>query len=181
MYSQAHFKGCDIALAAFELAAKNIAGLELKAFGETTPSHPLPLPRNAEFHLKPRQKEIAAIYASCDAWLFASRSEGFGLPVLEAMGCRTPVIGTPTGVAPEALAGGAGILIKPEDVHDMAAAIERVSRMNDADWREMSETAAANARRYTWEDSSRRFEAALLAPAPPPRPRKRRARARSKS
>ncbi|MGC8714943.1 MAG: glycosyltransferase [Leptodesmis sp.] len=49
-------------------------------------------------------------YSACDAWLFPSRYEAVGLPILEAMACRTPVIGTPAGIAPEMLSDGAGIL-----------------------------------------------------------------------
>ena len=70
----------------------------------------MPLPRDTEFHLRPPQDRIRDIYSKCDAWLFGSRSEGFGLPILEAMACRTPVIGTPAGAAPELLGDGRGIL-----------------------------------------------------------------------
>jgi len=44
------------------------------------------------------------------------------LPILEAMACRTPVIGTPAGPAPELLGAGGGILVRPEDPADMAMA-----------------------------------------------------------
>lgn len=162
MYSLAQFKGCDIALAAYGLARRNIHGLELRCFGEQPPHETLPLPEDAEFDLKPTQARIAEIYASCDAWLFASRSEGFGLPVLEAMSCRTPVIGTPTGVAPEAIEEQhSGVLVKPEDPQDMAVAIERVARLKDPEWREMSDAAYRVAARYTWEGSANLFEAEL--------------------
>lgn len=162
MYSAAHFKGCDIALAAYELASKNIPGLELVCFGESAPFETLPLPGDAQFELKPTQQRIAEIYRNCDAWLFASRSEGFGLPVLEAMACRTPVIGTPTGVAPEAIGDhGSGMLVKPEDPREMAIAIERIARLKDADWRQMSDAAHRVAARYTWEHSAKLFEAEL--------------------
>ena len=164
MYSPAHFKGCDVALRAFALAARNIPGLSLQSFGEHAPTDVLPLPVGAEFRLKPPPKDIVRIYASCDAWLFASRSEGFGLPVLEAMACRTPVIGTPAGVAPEAIGadGSAGALVKPDDPGDMAIAIERLCRLKDPEWRTMSDNAHAVAARYTWEASAAMMESILL-------------------
>jgi hypothetical protein len=44
----------------------------------------------------------------------------------------------------------------------MAEAIERVCRMGEAEWRAMSDRAYAHVSRYTWEDATDRFEAALL-------------------
>ena len=121
MYSLAQFKGSDIGLRAYELAAKAIPDLRLVMFGHDAP--PQPLGPQVQFTRQPPQEKLREIYAQCDAWLFTSRLEGFGLPLLEAMACRTPVIATPAGAAPELLAGGGGILVKPEDPQDMANAI----------------------------------------------------------
>ena len=95
------------------------------------------------------------------AWLFASRTEGYGLPLLEAMACRTPVIGTPAGAAPELIAGGGGLLVEPESPEAMAAAIVQVVRMTDEQWRTMSDAAHATAAGYRWDASAARFEEAL--------------------
>src|SRR5438067_3010988 len=152
MYSQARFKGCDIALRAYEVAKSQIPNLKLVAFGAQEPNATLPLPDGARYVKDPAQDEIRGIYSDCDAWLFASRSEGFGLPILEAMACRTPVIATPAGAAPELLASGGGILVKPEDPQEMARAIERICAMDDASWRALSQIAHDTATRYTWDD-----------------------------
>jgi glycosyltransferase involved in cell wall biosynthesis len=161
MYSMTRFKGVDLALDAFALAARNIPGLRLVCFGEYPPRAELPLPPETEYHQNPRQDLMKQIYGKCDAWLFASRSEGFGLPILEAMGCRTPVIGTPTGAAPELIAEGGGVLVKPEDPHDMACAIERISRLHDGPWRELSDKAYQTAQKHSWDDAARLFELTL--------------------
>lgn len=161
MYSQVYWKGCDISLKAFSLAAEKIPNLRLIAFGTQSPSPELQLPPGTEYALCPAQNTIKDLYAKCDAWLFGSRSEGFGMPILEAMACRTPVIGTPAGAAVELLADCAGILVKPEDPEDMARAIERVCKFSDAEWRKMSDTAYAKATSYTWDDATNMFEAAL--------------------
>jgi glycosyltransferase involved in cell wall biosynthesis len=161
LYTPARWKGCDVALRAFDLAKQRVPDLRMVAFGSSQPQPRLPLPDGAEFAYQPPQDRIKDFYAKCDAWLFASRLEGFGLPILEAMACRTPVIGTPAGAAPELLEGGAGILVKPEDPNDMANAIERVARMNGEEWRAMSDLAYDRATRYTWDDATDRFEAAL--------------------
>ncbi|MCS7035000.1 MAG: glycosyltransferase family 4 protein [Phycisphaerae bacterium] len=161
MFARAAFKGCDIALTAFQMAARNVPGLTLRVFGEKPPAPPLLLPAGATFEQRPSQQRIAEIYSSCDAWLFASRSEGFGLPVLEAMACRTPVIGTPAGIAPEVLPEGGGVLVRPEDSADMAVAIERISRMKQPEWQAMSSAAFQTAKQFTWERSALMMQAIL--------------------
>ncbi|MGB3265096.1 MAG: glycosyltransferase family 4 protein [Microcoleus sp.] len=161
MYSTIYWKGTDIALKAFSLAAEKIPNLRLVAFGTDAPSSDLPLPTNAEYVIQPDQDKIKDYYSKCDAWLLASRSEGFGLPIIEAMACRTPVISTPAGAAPEILSGRSGILVKPEDPEEMAQAIERICQLPNAQWRAMSEVAYAKVVNYTWEDATTHFEAGL--------------------
>ncbi|MBL1173904.1 glycosyltransferase family 4 protein [Pantanalinema sp. GBBB05] len=161
MYSKAPWKGCDVSLKAFEIAAQRIPNLQLVALSSHALVDHLPLPPNTEFCFQPPQQTLKDIYARCDAWLFGSRSEGFGLPILEAMACRTPVIGTPAGAAPELLADGAGILVNMDDPEAMANAIERIYQMSDAEWQQMSNRAYRQASSYTLEDATDRFEAAL--------------------
>ena len=161
MYSRVPWKGCDISVKAFSLAAQKIPNLRLVAFGTKEPSADFPLPNETEYHCHPEPHTIKGIYAKCDAWLFGRRLEGFGLPILEAMACRTPVIGTPAGAAPELLNDGAGILVKPEDPEDMARAIERICTMPENDWRAMSDKAYSKTTSYTWNDATDLFEQAL--------------------
>lgn len=161
LYSITPWKGCDVSLKAFSLAAQKIPNLRLVAFGASSPSPNLPLPAGTEYACKLSQNTLKDVYAKCDAWLFGSRLEGFGLPILEAMACRTPVIGTPAGAAPELLSDGAGILVKPEDSEDMARAIERICQLPDTEWQAMSDAAYAKATGYTWEDATELYEASL--------------------
>lgn len=154
-------KGTDIALDAIRIARKAIPNLRLMAYGPDRPIHSLPLPPDTFYTYQATDEQIRQIYASCDAWLFSSRLEGFGLPILEAMACRTPVIGTPVGAAPELLTNGAGLLVQPEDPHDMAKAIEHIYELSDSEWRRISDTAYAQATSYTWDDATDLFEEAL--------------------
>ena len=124
---------------------KTIPKLKLIAFGTQSPNGTIPLPHDTHFTREPSQELIPRLYSSCDAWLFASRSEGFGLPLLEAMACRTPVIATPAGAAPELLHPGGGILINPNDPQMMADAI-RGCVGDDTTWRVMSDVARADHR-----------------------------------
>jgi glycosyltransferase involved in cell wall biosynthesis len=155
-------KGCDISLKAIEIARRDIPDLKLVAFSSLTPSRELPLPADCDFSARVPNERLKDIYGRCDAWLFGTRIEGFGLPILEAMACRTPVIGTPAGAAPELIGQGGGYLVRPEDPGDMAAAIGRIMALPDAEWRAMSDIAYATASRYSWDDATDRFEAALI-------------------
>jgi glycosyltransferase involved in cell wall biosynthesis len=111
--------------------------------------------------MRPAQDQIKNIYGKCDVWLVGSRSEGFGLPILEAMACRTPVISTPTGAAPELTAPGGGVLVPMDDPSAMAKEIQRIVQLPDEQWRAMSDIAHQTATKYTWEDATTLFEAAL--------------------
>jgi glycosyltransferase involved in cell wall biosynthesis len=168
MYSAVPFKGCDVSLRAYDLARERIPNLRLVSFGNRQPIPNMPLPSGTDYTMQPPQDRLKDIYARCDAWLFASRSEGFGLPLLEAMACRTPVIATPTGAAPELVAPGGGVLVPIEDPRTMAREIERITRLPPDQWRAMSDAAHATATRYTWDDAASQFETALqrLMPSP---------------
>lgn len=154
-------KGCDIAIKAIEIARQTIPDLQVVSYGpgDSDPELPLP-PGTRHWRFAPDEK-LRDIYASCDAWLFSSRKEGFGLPILEAMACRTPVIATPAGAAPELVGQGGGILVKPEDPHDMAAAIVRIMRMPEPQWTGMSDKAHATVTHYTWDNATDLFERSL--------------------
>jgi glycosyltransferase involved in cell wall biosynthesis len=64
--------------------------------------------------------ELAALYSGAEFLFYASTSEGFGFPVLEAMACGCPVV-TSRGTVLEELGGTAAVLVDPRDVGDMAA------------------------------------------------------------
>ena len=155
-------KGVDITIEAIRLARQQRPELKVVAFGSEKPQPDLQLPPGTKYHLRAPEQKLKEIYGQCDAWLFGTRKEGFGLPILEAMACRTPVIGTPAGAAPELLEPGGGILIGMEDPRAMADAILRVCSMHSTDWRVMSDAAHATANRWTWDDATDQFEAALV-------------------
>jgi glycosyltransferase involved in cell wall biosynthesis len=77
---------------------------------------------NARFLGYLRGKELAAAYASADAFVYASETETMGNVVLEAMACGCPVIAPHAGGIPSLLAHGqTGFLYRPRDVQDAVA------------------------------------------------------------
>lgn len=162
LYAREPAKGTDISLRAYELARQQVPTLELIAFGAVRPRRPLGLSPGAAFHYRPPQEAIRAIYSSCDAWLFASRSEGFGLPILEAMACRTPVIATPAGAAPAVVPSGGGVLVPHDDPTALASSIVEFARMPAFEWLVRSDAAEAAAARFSWDGASRKLEAVFF-------------------
>lgn len=163
-------KGCDIAIEAVALARETRPDLRVRAFGRDLEYAHLPLPPEASFTRSPGLAAMREIYATCDAWLQPSRSEGFGLPMLEAMACRTPVIGTPAGAAPDVLSDntasggighGGGVLVSPEDPAAMAQAILRVVGLDDVGWRSLSDRALRTVTGYTWDHAADKLEQSM--------------------
>lgn len=161
-YTYHPFKGLRAALAAIQVVRDRIPNLRLLSFGDTLPIGELPLPEGTEFMLSPPQDHLRNIYAGCDAWVLASRSEGFGLTSLEAMACRTPLVATRTGWAEEGVkTGWNGVLVDVDDVTGLAEGIEWVLSLSDGAWRELSSNAAATVASSSWEQSALLFEKAL--------------------
>ncbi len=71
------------------------------------------------------EKHKAALYRGATAFIFPSLYEGFGLPVLEAMACGTPVVTSTTSALPS-LVGNAAILVDPLNVTDIQHALHQL-------------------------------------------------------
>jgi glycosyltransferase involved in cell wall biosynthesis len=72
------------------------------------------------------QAELPRLYANAAAFLYPGIYEGFGLPIIEAMACGTPVVTSCTGAAPE-IAGGAAVLVDPFDVGSIETGLEQAT------------------------------------------------------
>jgi glycosyltransferase involved in cell wall biosynthesis len=75
--------------------------------------------------------DLARLYRGAACLAYPSVYEGFGIPVLEAMACGTPVV-TSRGTAMEEIADGAAVLVDPSDPAELAAGIERAAAERDS-------------------------------------------------
>ena len=73
---------------------------------------------------------LPALYSGASAFVYPSRYEGFGLPVLEAMSCGSPVIVSASAALAE-LVGEAGVVLRTESVEELTRALERLLRFED--------------------------------------------------
>jgi glycosyltransferase involved in cell wall biosynthesis len=96
--------------------------------------------------------DLPALYSSCEAFVFPSTYEGFGLPPLEAMACGVPVVCSNTTALPEVVADAA-LLVPPLDAEAIADAALRVC--SDSELRQRLLAAGRlRAAQFTWEKSA---------------------------
>jgi glycosyltransferase involved in cell wall biosynthesis len=95
-------------------------------------------------------EDLARLYRGALCVVYPSLYEGFGIPVLEAMACGAPVV-TSRGGATEEVAGGAAVLVDPEDVSSIAAGIEEAIARRG----ELRAAGLRRARAYSWDESAR--------------------------
>jgi len=98
-------------------------------------------------------EDLPALYSAARLFVLPSLYEGFGLPVLEAMACGTPVVCSHASSLPE-VAGDAALLVEPHDVDGLAAALQR-ALTDEALRGGMIERGLAQAARFSWEKAAR--------------------------
>jgi glycosyltransferase involved in cell wall biosynthesis len=89
---------------------------------------------------------LPPLYANAAAFLFPTYYEGFGIPILEAMACRTPVLIGDKGAAPE-IAAGKAVRCDPFDIDSISEGIRKVLTDDTVD----TEAAYRHARTFTWK------------------------------
>ncbi|MFB0508911.1 MAG: glycosyltransferase family 4 protein, partial [bacterium] len=97
-------------------------------------------------------EDLSAIYQAATVFVFPSIYEGFGLPVIEAMACGTPVITSNTSSLPE-IAGDAAILVNPYEPREIADALFQVLT-NEIRRQAMIEKGRKNASRFSWDKAA---------------------------
>ncbi len=127
----ASYKNIEFALRGFTEAA--IAGYEFWMAGPPDPGFDELLREFRDrrglavrFIPYPSYEDLTVLLNEATALVFPSRYEGFGLPILEAMACGTPVITSNVSAMPE-VAGDAAILLDPDDVGALTNALVSIA------------------------------------------------------
>jgi glycosyltransferase involved in cell wall biosynthesis len=92
---------------------------------------------------------LPAVYSAASVLAFPSLYEGFGLPILEAMACGTPVVASRASCLPE-VAEGAAIMVDPDDAEDLAGALEQ-ALCNPELRAQLITKGRQRAAEYTWQ------------------------------
>lgn len=152
-------------------AHKNIARL-LSAFAATSISrkaklfftgHPDAATRKlvSECHLDGQVKftgpiddsQLAEYYRGAIALIFPSLYEGFGLPIVEAMACGTPVITARVTAMEETAGHGNALFVDPYDTHNMSGLIDELAH-SDNIRRQLGAAGIARVQKFSWDDTA---------------------------
>jgi len=99
--------------------------------------------------------DLPALYSAARVLAYPSTYEGFGLPILEAFACGTPVVTSTASCLPE-VAGGAALLVPATDVPALAEAL-RLAYGDTAVRDRLIQAGAIRARQFSWKDSARQL------------------------
>lgn len=105
------------------------------------------------------QEQVNALFSNAAAYVLPSKSEGFGIPVLEAFAAGAPVICSTAGALPE-VAGDAALLFDPDD---KAQLVERLTQLGSDPGlqRRLVEAGTDRARQFTWKQTAHATMAAF--------------------
>ena len=101
------------------------------------------------------EEEKRVFYSRALALMFVTKTEGFGLPLLEAQASGTPVLAANHGALPE-VAGGSAVLVNPDNPQTIASAMQRI--LEDEELRQrLIQAGHDNVKRFSWKTAAKRI------------------------
>ena len=144
---------------AFNLVRQDHPDLEIifagrgDQFYERAQAHHTP---GARYVMNPTDEQLAKLYAGAHGYVFPSLCEGFGLPPLEAMSFSVPVAAARSSCLPEIL-GDAAVYFDPEDVQDMANAMNQLVDNNELRTRLITQ-GKTQIKKYSWATMAKEIQ-----------------------
>ena len=158
IYVPGDMKGTAEAFEAVGRIRDQWPGVHLVMYGAKRPRRTPPC---TEMFVRPKAARLRAIYSGCEIWLAPSRSEGFGLPVLEAMACGVVPVATRAGGHECIIEEGvSGFLVPVGDDEAMAKRIALLLE-DESLLRTMSGAAHERSLAFDWETSTHQLEILL--------------------
>jgi glycosyltransferase involved in cell wall biosynthesis len=99
------------------------------------------------------QEELQTLYSASNCYIQPSLYEGFGLPILEAMKCETPVLCSKTSSLPE-IAGQAAIYFNPYNVSDITTAIKKGLSLTSKKREQLISQGYKQTEKFTWKNTA---------------------------
>ncbi len=101
------------------------------------------------------QLDLPALISGAQFLSYVSLSEGFGLPVLEAMACEVPVLTSTTGALPE-VSGGAALCVNPNNINEIFQGMDLL--LKDYQLRKkLIDLGLVNIQKYSWRQCAEEF------------------------
>lgn len=100
---------------------------------------------------KVTDKDLPAVLSGAHFMAYTSFYEGFGMPIVEAMGCQIPVVVSGNSVMPE-VAGEAAILVDPHDEKDITKGLKKAFGMTEKERQKTIEKGLERVKVYDWEE-----------------------------
>ena len=162
LMGHAGFKDTPTGMRAIRRLNKRFANLRVIGFGPFPLRKGLDVPGNVEYHQSPGQDLIPKLYQQADCWIIPSKAEGFGMPGIEAMASRCPIVSTRCG-GPEDFVkeGDNGYLVDVGDDEAIADRVSQILSLSDEDWVRMSGRSYEIAQEFDWDRSAEKLESAI--------------------
>lgn len=154
LYRDSKHKGDKQALESFQKLYSEHPNVRFEMFGREPPEN---LPNFIEFHRSPDERDLRTIYSKADILVYPSWVEGWGMPPMEAMACKTALVSTDVGAVDD-YTPEEGVEFVP--VGDSGAIVEKVNRILEdrKKLERMKERNYAYIQDYTWERTVNQFE-----------------------
>lgn len=98
-------------------------------------------------------KDLVAIYNAASVYVQPSLYEGFGLPILEAFACGTPVVASNVSSIPE-ITGDAAILVNPNSIPQIASGIKKAITLSETNRNKLIEKGMLQAKKFSWKKTA---------------------------